>query len=168
MERDKAEIPPALLDPIRDCMYGRAPWPLVLIGPAGTGKTCAALCVSDYTLGGREYNTAEQLPLDLVEASKANLFTADGRERVTVKGYWKRWRSVEIAILDELGARSYPSDWHYICCKSAIDHREGKPLIVICNCDLDAIYSIYDERVASRLAAGTVVRVEGEDRRVRQ
>lgn len=162
--RDKAWIPDELLGPMRDVMYGRAPWPLVLIGPAGVGKTCAALCLSDHTYGPRRYTTADELPHDCIAAGNGELWEAG--ERITVPRLRERWKRAELAILDEVGLRSEVSDWHFVCSKSWIDYREGRPLVVIANRTLAEIERIYDDRFASRLAGGTVVHYDGKDRRV--
>ena len=46
-ERQIGLIEPAVCAVIRQAVQGELRWPLVLIGDAGSGKTCAALCLLD-------------------------------------------------------------------------------------------------------------------------
>ncbi len=86
--------------------------------------------------------------------------------RTKTDATWKEWTEARLTVLDELGSREKVGDFVYNTTKQLIDVRAGKPLIVISNLDLNALGVLYDDRITSRLAAGTVVRVEGEDRRV--
>lgn len=84
---------------------------------------------------------------------------------VSVEGFWGWLSGRNLIVLDELGCRGLVSDHHYEAVKRLLDERHGKPLIVIANTDLAGIERLYDDRVASRLSAGTVVSVAGKDRR---
>lgn len=150
---------------IRRLVCGELPWPLVLIGPAGTGKTCAALCLVDHAHG--RYWTAGDLCGLLIRAQ-------DGRYEWSNGGYGGKWHPEDVwgwiataplVALDEIGTRAV-SDFAYETVKRVIDEREGKPLVVISNADLAALGRLYDDRIVSRLAAGTVVELAGDDRRL--
>ena len=69
-------------------------------------------------------------------------------------------------ILDEIGGRDRVSDHHYEAVKTLLDVRQGKPLMVLSNLGLSEIEKVYDDRIASRLATGTIVRVDAKDRRL--
>lgn len=162
------EVPEALRQTIRLLVDGEAPWPLFLHGPAGTGKTCAALALLDYAEG--EYLTAEGMAARLIESQQGRLtWYKDGHGgNLWPEHVWREYRCAPLVVLDEIGARERVSDHHYDCVKRMLDERDGWPLVVISNMDTGQLVRVYDERVVSRLAAGTVVRLEGEDRRLRR
>ena len=147
---------------IREVLKGDKPWPLVLLGPAGTGKTCAALAVTDGVLCARIYCAVQELVDGLVvmqqERGGFMWFRNDF-------DFWREWDQAALTVLDELGTRQ-ASDFHYATAKRAIDRREGKPSIVISNSPLADLATLYDERIASRLSAGTVLEFSGEDLRL--
>jgi len=168
--RSVTMMTPDLRDAIRTLIEGNAPWPLLLTGGVGAGKTCAALCVADYAAGVR-YFTVESACEELIEVQQGR--RDDGFCTMTPAAWWRRNAEVELGVLDELGSRERVTDHHYNLVKRFIDMRHGRPLICITNLPLasvrgPSIQSIYDDRVASRLAAGTVIQVAGDDRRLRR
>jgi hypothetical protein len=169
VRRSLSEIDPDLRAHVRRVVAGEAPWPLVIHGPVGTGKTCAALVLLDHVAPAppyyqnrpTSYQTASELAERVIEAQQ-------GRLEVWVPDLWKMIRDDALVVLDELGARSRVSDHHYDCVKRLIDERLGRPLVVVSNLALDQVAEVYDDRIASRLAAGTVVLLKGDDRRLRK
>lgn len=139
------------------------PWPLVLVGEPGTGKTCAALCLLDFC-AGRKFYTVMELCEELIEVQKDR--KEYGGAPDSIGAWWKRWKEANCTVLDELGARDKVSDFQYECVKRAIDERHMKPAIFISNLGLDQLARVYDDRIASRLAAGTVIQFTGEDMRL--
>src|SRR5262249_12878111 len=79
---------------------------------------------------------------------------------------WERIANAPLIVLDEIGSKERVSDHHYETVKGVLDKRHGRPLICISNLNLDEIKNVYDDRIASRLAAGTVFELLGEDRRL--
>lgn len=144
---------------------GRKPWPLLLTGGVGTGKTLAALCLLDAVGGGSVYATVSEMCEDTQTAMRGELYDDNGA-KVNTRIYWHNWREAKCTVLDELGSREKVSDHHYECVKRALDCREGKACVYISNLDLDGIARVYDDRIASRLAQGTVIQTAGHDRRV--
>lgn len=157
-------VEPQLRDVLRACAAGRSPWPLLLHGSAGTGKTCAALSLADYVIGSRVYHLMTDLLDDLIAAMKGELFDHDG-DKVASRRIWHEWTEADMAILDDIGCRDRVSDHHYETLKSALDRRRG-PSIYLSNVSPDAIARLYDDRIASRLCAGTVFECVGVDRRI--
>ena len=150
---------------IRDVCQGRAPWPLTLWGSVGTGKSCAALCVLDRCIFSRRYYTVTDF------CERARLAALGELEDMTITGFWDYWRRADITCLDELGSRSSRekvSDHHYETVKRAIDARHGQPAIWISNLSLEELAQVYDDRIASRLSEGTVIAMNGEDRRLKR
>ncbi len=166
IERSRDRIAPDLRDAINGVITGKNPWPLFVFGPAGTGKTFAALCLCDAVGGGCIYKTVTELAANVVEAGKGELFDPYNGQRISPERYWQEWRESKLVVLDELGTRQKVSDWNYECAKRGIDNREGKPIILISNVGPDDLEALYDQRIASRCCAGTVVELVGEDRRI--
>lgn len=166
--RSPDQIDPALSGKIRECVLGDSPWPLFLYGAAGVGKTCAALCMLDY--GGGDYYTCAGLRdrIIRVQFGRETWYKAGRGGTLCLEDFWKAIRREPLLVLDELGAREEVKDTLYDAVKQAIDEREGKPLVVISNLDFERIGKLYDDRISSRLAAGTTVQVAGIDRRVRR
>jgi hypothetical protein len=101
----------------------------------------------------------------LIRAQRGDLASSTG-STVFPETIWTRLQDAPLVVLDEPGCRTQVNDFHYETVKRVIDCRYGLPLIVISNHGLDEIARLYDDRVASRLAAGTVVKLEGADRRL--
>lgn len=164
--RSPARIDEALRAKIRGAINGELPWPLFVHGPAGTGKTCAALCVLDFA-GGSYFTTAGLCSI-VVQAQQGRLeWTHEGRGgTIWPEKLLARISGLPFVILDEIGGRDRVSDHHYEAVKTLLDVRQGKPLMVLSNLGLSEIEKVYDDRIASRLATGTIVRVDAKDRRL--
>ena len=154
--RDHTRIDPAIKEKLATILR----WPLFLFGFPGTGKTCAALCMAD-TGRSAVYRRVPDMLDELIRMSKGDLKKDDAV-------WWTTWESVGIVILDELGSREQVSDFHYENVLKAIDSREDKPAIFISNLPIHKLVNIYDARIASRLAAGTVIEFTGPDRRLQR
>jgi DNA replication protein DnaC len=163
--RTVSKIDPALRAAIRSAVAGESSWPLVMVGPAGTGKTCAALCLVDHAHG--RYWTAGELCETLIRSQQGRLdwYNSGHGGKHHPEDVWGWVAGASVVALDEVGTRSV-SDFAYETVKRVLDEREGKPLAVVSNLTLEALARLYDDRVSSRLAAGTVVEVAGRDRRL--
>jgi len=148
---------------IEECCQGSSPWPLLLLGNAGTGKTCAALCVLDQ-VAIRKYWSVLTMCEELIAVQQGVREYAEQTDNPHY--WWQRYRDLDCVVVDELAARERVSDFQYETTKRAIDERHGKPAIFISNLELDRIEKAYDDRVASRLAGGTIIRFVGSDRRL--
>lgn len=157
-------IDPTVRATFRGLAKGELPWPLFLWGPPGTGKSCAALSLLDHA--GGLYFTAALLGEDAVLVAKGELQYPGSGHRITPKGFWREISETPLVVLDELGTRAKASEWQYEQVKRLLDAREGLPLVCVANHDLGELAQVYDDRVASRLAAGTVFLLGGEDRRL--
>jgi hypothetical protein len=151
--RDKTRIPEPLAAALADCAAGYRPWPLFVTGPAGCGKTCGALYLADRVPGPTIHLDLS----DLAEIMRRAMFGSRG----TTAELWEEWRTAALGILDELAIRDHVSDYVYGVAKMAVDRRDRRPLIVLSNVGLDRIGELFDDRVASRCAAGTVVDLAG-------
>lgn len=146
---------------------GGARWPLLMFGRSGSGKTCSALCLLDYTWG--TYWTVPEFVELLIRADQGRLVRqgsngcdyACGRDWV-----WEKIDYSMVAVLDEIGARNIVSDHHYECVKRFCDLREERPTVYISNLTPHDLGRIYDDRIVSRLCSGTVLEMDGRDQRL--
>lgn len=156
--RSLSQTDRSLLDAFRLVAAGKKPWPLFVAGEPGRGKTCGALALLDHTSSGI-YMTCNELV-----GRRMQSFKTGAPEMPWDALFSVRLRA--LVVLDELGARQTVSDTHYECVQQVLDMREGYPLILISNLSLDQIEQRYDDRIASRCGAGTVVELKGRDRRI--
>lgn len=163
LARMRSRIPPALAEAMRDCTSGAMPWPLFCYGRAGAGKTSAALYLCDRVMGTVLFRDYAPLCEELADVKMGRLEW--GISKVTAADWWGRWVSRALCVVDEVGLRDQVTDHQYETLQRAIDIRYGKPLMVVSNLDIAGIARVFDDRVASRLGGGTVVRVEGQDQR---
>lgn len=159
------EVDPQVRATIRSMIEGLEPWPLAIIGDAGSGKTCAALCVCDRA-GGSAFTSASDLCRMVRDGAEGRLTSAAGYVYHD-SDVWNGWRQANIAVLDELGIREKASDFQYETVKKALDERieNELPLIVISNMGIPELARCYDDRIASRIGSGTVLVMMG-DRRI--
>jgi hypothetical protein len=162
-ERDG--IHPDLRAVISEVCLAARPWPLLLYGEAGSGKTCAAMCMVDV-YGGWFAGLGDMVD-DYWLAQRGQLQTSSGYAW-TFSEFRAMWTRANLAVLDEIGERREVSEAHYETTKKLVDWREKRglrPTVYISNRKPDEIGRIYGDPLASRLTGGTVVRVDGDRRR---
>lgn len=163
-------MPSEIQQAIHNCAKGREPWPLLLSGSVGIGKTYAGLVLCDWVAAPTLFYTLGELCNHLIACQQGTEFeddpTAIRPRKITPPRFWISWAKQKLCIIDEIGQRKTVSDHHYETLKTAIDRREGKALMLIANMDLGGIAELYDDRIASRLASGTALHVLGKDRRL--
>jgi DNA replication protein DnaC len=164
------QVSPALLDEIRTCKR----WPIYLWGKTGVGKTFAAAVVYSAWKSTAFWSSMTELcdtlrayqtqPLQMIE-------TGSGPQEMSAAGYWKKLARVGLVVIDEIGTRS-ASDHRYDALLRLLDERRNKPLILTGNIspnssDRDAVHlgTVYDDRIFSRIIAGTLIHMTGHDRR---
>lgn len=151
--RARAMVPDRIAEAIRDLAKHGTPWPIVLVGRTGGGKTCAALCAIDH-FGGWYTELADFS--ELILRSRHGDLRADGGYQYTEADVWRQWTEANLAVIDEIGLRT-PTDNQFETLKRMLDRREHAPLIVISNFRLPDLARVYDDRIVSRLACGTVI-----------
>ncbi len=155
-------IAPDLRRTLRQVVKGECPWPLLIHGPAGVGKTCAALCLLDHA--GGMYWSASELPALIIDCHKGVARYPSGA-LLSAAALWREVADTALVVLDEIGS-GVVSDFHRTVIQQVLDMREGRPLVCLSNLDLEAIALTHDDRIASRLAAGTVAHLAGRDLRL--
>lgn len=153
---------PSVKTTLRDLICGDLPWPLLITGEVGSGKTCVGLCLFDCFRGW--YTTVGDLHEKVLAIREKRLFwTGPTGCQVTLAEFWRQWEACSLCILDELGTRA-PTDAAYETIKLAIDRREEKPFVAISNLLPSELVQVYDRRIASRLASGIVLEMTGDKR----
>lgn len=161
--RVRDRIPPALARALADCSGGRSPWPLYVSGGCGAGKTAGAMYLADRAIGRTLYVEAGELS-ETLRLCKLGQLWAEGthdRRCVWPDEWWSAWSALALAIVDELGAKAETTDHGYETIKTAIDARKKRPLVLISNLGLRELARVFDDRIASRIAAGTLVDLAG-------
>ncbi|GMU22572.1 MAG: hypothetical protein AMXMBFR13_26570 [Phycisphaerae bacterium] len=166
LTRERDLIDPELRQTIRDLCEAKARWPLMLTGPAGTGKTRAVLCLVD-AVRESQYFVMADLCRELIRLDREEVYFPGARGgRKYPEHVWEEIERAKLIVLDEIGSRQQVSDFHYETLKRVIDAREDRPFVAISNLSLGELAKVYDDRIASRLAAGTLFVLDGEDRRI--
>ncbi len=152
--------------PVRDCVMAHSPWPLFFTGETGAGKTCAALLLLDTY--GKWYWTFDEWAAQVRDARMRRFYSKGYGTQclITERELWSgishhEHREPKLFVLDEIGLRP-PTDMQREVLTKTVDVREGLPTVFISNLGLAAIAETYDDRIASRLAAGTIVEFKGD------
>lgn len=84
---------------------------------------------------------------------------------LTQVGFWRKLRTCDLVCVDELGTKA-ATDHRYDSLLRLLDERAGRPLILTGNLEpVDKLGEVYDDRVHSRILAGTIIEVCGDDQR---
>lgn len=165
-ERRLVEVVSDIRLTVLDLMYAQRPWPLVLLGETGSGKTCASLCMIDWW--GGWFTTLADLQ-KLFNAARDGRIWWPGPNggQCFERELWVAWSKCSLCVIDDIGARQ-PTDAQFETLLTAIDKREGKPLVVTSNLTVPQLGEVYDARIASRLNANeaTVLTLKGDRRLV--
>lgn len=156
LQRRWSAVEKPLVEALRPVVTGSAPWPVLLTGAPGAGKTCVGLALCDIARTAL-YLTVEEL-CDAVM----------GKGRLDAAAFWAKIEEKDLIVLDELGCRSNVGDLEYTCVKRLLDIREtrhNRCLVAISNVDAKALVDLYDRRIHSRLTCGLVYEMQAGDRR---
>jgi len=158
IKRSMSLVDSQLRDVLRDLANGVRPWPLLLTGAAGGGKTFAALSLCDFV------QTAGFWTLET--ACDAILARGDEKARLI-----REARVKNLLVLDEIGIRDRTGDLERTTLKRILDLREqlqGRRTVVISNRTPSELAAVYDDPIVSRLACGTRFTLDGADRRMKR
>ncbi len=151
--RGLAGVYPAVCDLFGSLVAGKACWPFFVYGPVGGGKTYAGLTFCDL-VEHSHFATLEGECSAVMKGGSVLRDHSDGLNRMIV--------------LDEIGERSVNGDLHYTVLKGLLDDREynhEKVGVYLSNLSPAELVKMFDDRMVSRLTAGTVFKLEGKDRR---
>jgi DNA replication protein DnaC len=145
-----------MLRRLNNLPHDQSEWPLYMYGRPGTGKTCLAALI--YAAYKRQplWRRADEL---LIEIGTSR---ADGYGTLKTK-----LDGSPCVFLDDLGVRP-PTEAMTQALFDLMELRTRRPLVIVSNHTPDALAKIYDERIVSRITAGTTLEIVGQDRRVGQ
>jgi DNA replication protein DnaC len=168
---DWSQVTPNLQTTLRSAIRARL-WPILMHGPAGTGKSCASACIyRRWPKSERvHWYRLEEFVRDIIHCRR----NSEGHVKKIVQGQavyrteatmWS-FADDEAALwcLDDFGTRSVTEAGFDIVFE-LIDRRTAKPTIITSNLSLREIAGIHDDRISDRLKAGSVIEVTGESRR---
>ena len=164
--RAPARVPVRISMAFRRCRIGELPWPLLLSGTVGVGKTRACLCMHDL-FGGRYDELATYADdFGLVRRGEFRDRRLIHEPKLSERDWIRLIRSERLVIVDDIGRRAKESDHVLDTLIRLLNAREGgHPLVLVTNLTPEDLAHNYDDRIASRMASGTVVNVEGPDQR---
>lgn len=138
---------------LRDVMYYRKAWCLLVGGTKGNGKSYMAQ-VAVNTFNDDDFNGGLYTTQPLLEAEL----------RIDGSRTFLKYANAPFLVMDELSDR--PNDWtEYI--KTNIEsilierHRQNNPTVIIGNVDLKRMNAMFDVRVRDRLKEGIVFAMTG-------
>ena len=89
-----------------------------------------------------------------------------GRSDETYRTEIRKAGDASLLVLDDLGVRK-PSEGMFHLLFDLLELRKSVPTIITSNKSVDELCELYpDGRIYSRLAAGTIMVISGDDRRV--
>jgi DNA replication protein DnaC len=137
-------------------VVGELPWPLFVYGGAGRGKSSLGLALADHVRKSLYITVSDFVD----QLAGYNHQKAETWEQFN----WTKYAEPPLVVIDELGTRSL-TEVQYDSLLRLIDRRETHPLVLISNFDIPHLITLYDQRLASRLDAGTVIEWIGPDLR---
>ena len=145
-----------LRDTMRELVRGNLDWPLFVYGKQGTGKSVSGQLLNSVVQGSI---------MKLMSFYEGSVFDE------WYKGSdWDQFNKAELVIIDEIGARTNSvNEYSYQALKRMLDEREQRSNRVgmyISNLGPKELAEMYDERIVSRLMAGTVHEYKGVDMRI--
>ena len=160
---------PVVIETIRACERNRT-WPLCLWGSTGVGKTCAAAVAYSLWRPSAGWHTLADVCefLKGFQTAPMQLLRLNRQSSVELSqnGFWQRIERLGLLVIDEIGTRDATAH-RYDAFLQILDRRKGKPLILTGNLDpVKSMADVYDQRIQSRIAAGVLLEVRGNDRRM--
>jgi len=153
---------------VRDAL-SRAVWPLYLWGAPGCGKT---------SIAGLIYMGAYGRPMWICAAKGMKAVATSCAEPQPLWGYGKvplreseHWAELDarsLVVLDDVALRDRVSEAQYEVMQEFLSRRQGRPTVITGNLSIEQVAKVYDDRVASRLAAGTCIEITGADMRLQR
>lgn len=159
----KDSVPPAIREAANAAWRMEAPWPLVLLGEAGAGKTCAALWMLNFVKTGAWFMTMGGWCHRIAQAQWGTLQSASGY-KLSDTEEWSTYSNAYLAVLDDIGAREV-SEHHHSTLMQSLEVRLSKRTVLTSNLTMEQLAAVYDDRIVSRLSAGTIVYVTGDKRK---
>ncbi len=166
IHRDRSEVPQEVRRAIDSCCTGQSAWPLLLFGSTGVGKTCAGLALCDHAAGSSSFRDVDDLADVFGAVRNGKRRAVAGLDCESIADFDRAIRATQLMVIDELAIRGKVSDNQYQAIKRVLDVRQNRPLMLLSNLGPDEIADVYDDRIASRCSAGSLLEWNGPDRRL--
>lgn len=170
--REPGMVPANVRDTFKSCCAAESPWPLLVWGDVGTGKTRFGLIVNDFYSGSfmdfadlmAEYAALRRSELD----SEDSVVVLTPNVRKVRETEWiESLAGPRVFVVDDIARRGdTQSETSRELLSRFLDRREGMPTVLISNLGPMDLATAYDDRVGSRMCCGSVVKVAGADMRI--
>lgn len=143
-------------------------WPVYLFGGPGRGKSCAAACAFASWPGSAVWLSLSLLCDELnrfMTQPHITVYSNGVAVELSKSGYWRRLQTSQLVVVDEIGTRE-ATGHRFETLLTLLELRRCQPLIMTGNLSLNGLEQAYDERISSRICAGTIIEFTGEDRRL--
>lgn len=145
-------------------------WPVILSGPAGSGKSCIAALIFCGWPGEAiwlDWGRACRLITACYRDGTCEWISQTSDVETTRDEGWVlgRVRDAGLAVFDDMGSRA-PTEAQAEAGLALLNARSGSPTVITSNLSMEQIGRIQDDRLASRLGAGLEIRLTGKDRRL--
>lgn len=161
-------MPTGVFDKIREFAKAGS-WPIYLKGQPGRGKSFVAAAAF------RRWKTSPAIWMSFVDFADRSMRVAkDGEMGMYIFGnfcefsresWWRRFGNASLVVIDEIGS-GMTHEWRNECFWNLLEARRKQPLIMTGNLRLDELADKFDERIESRINAGSIISFEGEDMRL--
>lgn len=171
---------------LRDALLEPGEWPTLMVGPVGTGKSCAAACLFASWVGrpmwihtGKFLNAAMAarssevksglawnrwgVCWELSDHQRSVLERTGGRPTMSEEGAFYLVEKCDLVVFDDIGVREPTSSKRELLI-SLLDSTRGCVLSTS-NLPPADLERAFDDRTESRLTGGRVLTVVGKDRR---
>lgn len=128
-------------------------FPIFIHGGTGTGKTCLAALLYQ-TADSPLWRRCDDFLLSLA-TSRGDVFFRTEQAKAT---------SCSCLFLDDIGLRE-PTETMQQILFDFLELRKGKPMVITSNHSPEGLTDLYDDRIRSRILAGTIIEMKGPDRR---
>jgi DNA replication protein DnaC len=161
VQRVPAEYQEARIAPsVKEIVLGKSWVTLLLIGPAGTGKTTQLWGLHRHFVKGNEY-TGEH---DVHIISECE----DIDRRRYEWDFVEEWAQFEnVLCIDDIGYKK-PTDWNTQCFYFITNYRRRHGLFTIwtTNLTVEELKDYYGAAIASRIMGGVIFETGGKDKRL--
>lgn len=179
--REISQIDPRLREVFRGLVHGELPWPLFVTGKPGRGKTAAILCLADYVQGALYFRFPRLLKSFLWSSQPSGVaIMRQSLQEHLPPARQLDWRSevfnefeffnlltrVPLLVIDDVATRGSYTDPQFDNFYEVLEDRKRKPTVIASNLSLDELGEVFDDRIKSRIARGTIFTLGGPDRRI--
>jgi DNA replication protein DnaC len=148
--------------------FGAGRCPIYLHGVAGCGKSYTAALVYARWGGTVTFLRYCDLISDAIECEKTGEIVRTRDDGASVEmsksQYWSWLRNVGLLIVDDVGTGS-SHEWRKELFWKVLEERAQKPLLLTGNLSMNGIREMFDGSIVSRLSAGTIIEISGQDQR---